>query len=75
MRAYEDAYEEAVSGMVDKVKEAGTSLGLHKVWCGNCGKFLATAPYESIHFHNLLCVQCTDEYITVLGSLDSEGEV
>ena len=68
------AYEDAVSKMVDKVKEGGSSLGLHKVWCGNCHRFLATAPYENTHFLNLLCVQCTDECITVLGSLDSEGE-
>ena len=68
-------YEDAVSNMVNEVNEAGTPLRMHKVMCGNCGRFIGTAPYQNIHFLNLLCVQCTDECITVLGSLDSEGEV
>ena len=69
------AYEDAVSGMVDECNEAGTSLVFHKVRCGGCGHFLGTAQYENRHHHNLLCVKCTDECMSLFGSLDSEGEV
>ena len=70
MSAYEDgeAYAFAVSKIVDEVNEAPVPLTMHKVWCGNCHRFLATAPYENIHFLNLLCVECTVECIDVLAS-------
>ncbi len=62
------AYEDAVSKIVDEVNETGTPLRMHKVWCGNCHRFLGTAPYENTHFLNLLCVDCTIECIDALAS-------
>lgn len=70
MSTYEDmrAYEDSVSKLVDELKEAGTPLRMHKIRCVNCHRFLATAPYENIHFLNLLCVECTVECIDTLAS-------
>ena len=62
------AYEDSVSKLVDELKEAGTPLRMYKVWCGNCHRFVATAPYENTHFLNLLCVECTVECIDTLSS-------
>ncbi len=67
------AYEDAVSEMVDELNEAGTSFRMHKIRCGNCGRFLGTTQYRDVNLFNVLCIECTDECMAVIGSLDSEG--